>query len=266
MSSYRISIRNMLYALLAAILLLLTVAPAADPGFHTAFAESEDTESASGQTGFVKKKGIWYYYQNGKRQTGWITVGDRTYFGIMKGKQKYQLVKGWKKIRKKWYYFQEKGKKGKICSMVKGRTVKVNGIACIFNSDGSFKKCKYAGKKSGFIQKIGEMARENQARNNILASLVTAQACLETGHGRHIYHNNLFGIRAGSGYRHYSSWEKSLDHYTLFMKQYLPYVFGVRNSHRACSIVGSSGYAQAGNYGSMLVTMVQSYNLTRFNK
>ena len=44
-------------------------------------------------------------------------------------------------------------------------------------------------------------ARMNQAKNNILASLVVAQACVETGFGANIYRNNLFGIRAGSGYR-----------------------------------------------------------------
>ena len=57
-----------------------------------------------------------------------------------------------------------------------------------------------------------------------------------------------------------------MEDYTDFMKQYIPSLFGVRNAYRACSIVGSSGYAQAWNYGSMLSTIVDSHNLKRFNK
>ena len=268
MSGCRITIRRIVLSILAALMLLPAIVSVSGTGTYTVHAAETTVEAKAktGKTGFVKKKGNWYYYLNGKKQKGWITVGNRTYFARKKGKQKYQLVKGWKKIKKKWYYFRENGKKGKVCSMVKGRTFKVNGISCVFNADGSFKKYKYAGKKNGFVQKIGEMARENQARNNILASILTAQACLETGYGRHIYHNNLFGIRAGKGYRHYSSWEKSVEDYTEFMRQYIPWLFGVRNAHRACSIVGSSGYAQAWNYGSMLSSIVSSHNLTRFNK
>ena len=265
MSGCRISIRRIVISILAALMLVPAIASVPGTEAYTAQA-AEKTDAAKGKTGFVKKKGNWYYYLNGKKQKGWITVGKRSYFARRKGKDKYQLVIGWKRIKKKWYYFREKGKKGKVCSMVKGRTYKVNGISCIFNEDGSFEKCKYAGKKNGFVQKIGEMARENQARNNILASIVTAQACLETGYGRHVYHNNLFGIRAGRGYRHYSSWAKSMEDYTDFMSYYIPGLFGVRNAYRACSIVGSSGYAQAWNYGSMLSSIVSSHNLTRFNK
>ena len=267
MSCYRFSFRSLLLSVFAAYMLLGAV-PAADSAIHaaqageTSQAEKESTE----KTGFVKKKNEWYYLVEGKRQKGWITVGSRTYFARKKGKDKYKLVKGWLKQGKKWYYFREKGKRGKICSMVAGKTQKVNGIACIFNEDGTLNRYKHAGRKKGFVQKIGEMARDNQAKNNILASLVTAQACLETGYGRAIHGNNLFGIRSGYRYRRYSSWEKSLEDYTEFMKSYVPEVFGVRNASRACRIVGSSGYAQASDYGSALLSIVQSQDLTRFNK
>ena len=266
MSSCRISIRRTVLVLIAVIMLLLTVANVPCRGFYAAETEASDDAEMAEMTGFVRKKDNWYYYLNGIRQKGWITAGNNTYYANETGKQKYQLVKGWLKYKKKWYYFREKGRKGKVCSMVKGRTLKVNGITCIFNTDGSFQKCKHAGRKKGFVQKIGEMARENQARYNILASLTAAQACLETGYGRHVHHNNLFGIRAGTGYRRYKSWKKSMEDYSEFMKRFVPEVFGVRNSIRACSIVGSSGYAQARNYGSMLISVIQLNNLTRFNK
>ena len=268
MTGYRLSYRRLLLSVITACVILTAATPALKTGCGLVWAEETDPEDdqLSGRTGFMKKKGEWYYLIDGKKQKGWITVGGRTYFARKKGKDKYKLVKGWLKKNKKWYYFREKGKRGKICSMVSGRTMKVNGIACIFNKDGSLKRYKYAGKKKGFIQKIGEMARDNQAKNNILASLVTAQACLETGYGRSIHHNNLFGIRSGYSYRRYSSWEKSLKDYTKFMQSYVPEVFGVRNSSRACWIVGRSGYAQARNYGSALLNIIQSQNLTRFNK
>ena len=117
MGSCRISIRKIILPLLAAVMLLLAFAPVSGSALHTAKA-AETTVAEVGKTGFVKKKGNWYYYLNGKKQKGWITVGDKTYFARKKGKQKYQLVQGWKRIKKKWYYFLEKGKKGRICSMV----------------------------------------------------------------------------------------------------------------------------------------------------
>ena len=265
MAGCRFSLRRLILGVIAVYVVLLAAEPVIHADFRTVHAE-ESSDTNTSKTGFVKRKGDWYYLVNGKKQKGWITVGKRTYYARKKGKDKYKLVTGWLKLGKKWYYFQEKGKKWKICSKNTSRKVKINGITCLFNSDGSFKKYKYAGKKKGFVQKIGEMARDNQAKNNILASLVTAQACLETGYGRSIHHNNLFGIRSGFGYRRYKSWENSLKDYTQFMKSYVPEVFGVRNSSSACWIVGRSGYAQARNYGSALLNIVQSQNLYRFNK
>ena len=260
--------KRLLLSLIAAMLFLCVAPELSDSRSGSVWgAEAADAAlSTSGKTGFVRKKKDWYYLVNGKKQTGWIKVGERTYYARKSGKQKRILVKGWLKKGKNWYYFREKGKRGKVCSMVSDCTYKVNGISCIFNKDGSFSKCKYEGSRKGFIQTIGEMARENQAKYNILASLVTAQACLETGYGQYIKHNNLFGMMSRSGLRHYSSWDKSLKAYTTFMQSYLPQVFGVRNSSRACSIVGKSGYAAAGNYGSYLLSIIQSQNLTRFNR
>ena len=218
------------------------------------------------KTGFVKKNGNWYFLKDGKRQTGWITFKGRRYFAYKKGSRKGRLVRGWFKRGKKEYYFRETGKKRVVCSMAIDCTVKINGIKCIFDEDGNFVKCKYAGKKNGFVNTVGEMARLNQVRNNILASLVVAQACVETGFGANVYRNNLFGIYHGNSYGSYSSWEESLEDYVDFMHTYIPSIFGVRDWSTACYIVGHSGYAAASNYYSALVSVVQSNNLTRFNK
>ena len=268
MTGYRISIRRMCLTVLVFCMITLAAVPVLNTADHTAWAEPGNTTAVKTPAAgvFKKKKGNWYYLVGGQKQKGWITVGNRTYFARKKGREKGILVKGWLKRRGKWYYFREKGRKGRVCSMCAGGTYKVNGIQCIFNADGAFVKCKNAGKKKNFIQKIGEMARENQAKNNILASLVVAQACLETGYGRSVYHNNLFGIRAGSGYRKYDSYEEAIEDYTNFMHRYIPRIFGVRDWRTACYIVGRSGYAEAGGYGNALASVTVSSNLTRFNK
>ena len=216
--------------------------------------------------GFIKKNGNYYYLKDGKKQTGWITVGNRKYYGIRNGSPKGRLARGWHKVGKKTYFFRQDTKLGLACSLAIDGVAKVNGITCIFNEDGELEECKYAGNTNGFVNKVGEMARMNQAKNNILASLVVAQACVETGYGSNIYHNNLFGIRAGSGYRKYDSWQDSIDDYVNFMHTYIPSIFGVRDSSSACWIIGRSGYAEAGGYGSALLSVVYQQNLTRFNK
>ena len=271
--------RHLLVCLAAALVLSMAAAPVLLTQSSVVWAKSTTKTKSSAKkanskkktkkkNGFVKKNGYWYYYLNGKKQKGWITVGKKKYYGLKKGSnsQKGRLVKGWYKIRKKTYYFREEGKKGIICSLAINGTAKVNGIKCIFDDEGNLVKCKYAKKGTDFVSKVGELARMNQAKNNILASLVVAQACLETGFGRNIYHNNLFGIRQGSGYRWYDSWEESIEDYVNFMHTYIPRIFGVRDWSTACWIIGNAGYAEAGGYGSALVSIVRNYNLTRFNK
>ena len=268
--------KRMLLFLFAALILTIAAGPVIMAGSHTVRAEAlDETEgeqptveepAKKGKTRFVQKNGRWFYYKNGRKQTGWIRVGKRVYFGKKYGKDKGMLLEGWVKKNGKWYYFRETGKKKVRCSMCKNGTYKINGISCVFRADGSFKKFKHAGSTNSFVGKVGEMAREMQAKHNILASLIVAQACLETGYGAHIYRNNLFGIRQGSGYRSYKNWRSSVKDYVSFMQQYIPRIFGVRNWYSACSIVGGSGYAQAGNYGSMLISITSSQNLTRFNR
>lgn len=263
--------RRLLICLIAALAVTVAVAPVLHTESATVWAKSKKKKkkkkkTTSKKTGFVKKNGAWYYYIEGKKQKGWITVGTRRYYGQKSGSKKGRLYTGWQTIGKKKYFFRDSGKKGVKCALAAGATVKVNGIKCVFDATGKLVKCKHAGNTKGFVNKVGEMARLNQAYNNILASLVVAQACLETGYGANVYKNNLFGIRAGSGYRAYDSYQESMDDYVEFMKTYIPKIFGVRNSDTACSIIGRSGYAEAGGYGSALISIVKSKNLTRFNK
>ena len=262
-----------LLCLLAALLIAVAAGPVTGTQSSRVWAKSSSSKKKSTKkkkkkvkNGFVKRSGRWYYLVDGKKQTGWITVGKRVYYGKKHGSYKGSLLEGWQEIGKKEYYFRESGKKKVVCSAVRGRTEKINGISCVFRKDGSFKKYKYASGRGGFINTVGELARHNQCRNNLLASLTVAQACLETGYGRQMYRNNLFGIRAGSGYRSYRSYEESVKDYTAFMRRYIPRIFGVRNASTACAIVGRSGYAEAGGYGSILISIVHSNGLTRFDR
>ncbi len=263
-------LRRLLVCLIAALVVSIAAAPVIQPEYGTVWAKSKKKnkkkkKKKKKKNGFVKKNGNWYYYENGSKQTGWFTVGGRKFYG-QTGSKKGQLAKGWTTIGKKDYFFRTEGKKGVICSQAVSGSASVNGIKCIFDADGQIVKYKYAKARDGFINTVGEMARECQAKNDILAALIVAQACLETGYGANVYHNNLFGIRAGSGYRSYDSWEESMEDYVAFMKTYIPWIFGVRNASRACSIIGNAGYAEAGGYGSLLYSIVCQNNLTRFSK
>ncbi len=265
-------IRRSILCLVAAMVILTAAVPALRGESSIAWAAKKTSKKSKAsekkKNGFVKKYGNWYYYIDGKKQTGWFTVGKREFYAYRKGNKyrKGKLLTGWHNLKGVDYYFRVEGKKGVICSLAADGVAKVNGIKCIFDSNCQIVGCKYAGSTKGFVNKVGEMARMNQAKNNILASLVVAQACLETGFGANIYGNNLFGIREGSGYRTYDSWEESIEDYVEFMRTYIPGIFGVRDSDTACYIIGRSGYAEAGGYGDLLMSIINENNLYRFNR
>lgn len=210
--------------------------------------------------GFVKKNGRWYYYnEQGKLQTGWIRVGSATYYGKKSGSHAGALVTGWVRSGGREYYFRRSGGKGKTGMMYTG-TQKVNGISCHFTDEGVFTGCTHAGSRRGFINRVGEMARENQRKHNILATVVVAQACLETGYGRVVPGNNLFGLYG----KRFSSWQGSFEGYNAYIRRYFPRLVGVRSYVRYASTIGSGGYAAAGNYGQSLLWIIRRYNLTKF--
>jgi flagellum-specific peptidoglycan hydrolase FlgJ len=230
--------------------------------------KSSNTKKAvpAKKNGFLRENGHWYYYFDGEKMTGWFFVDDKKYYGVKSGYAKGRLVTGWQVIDRKRYFFRESGNKGEVCSLAVNGVATVNGISCKFNEDGEITGCTYAGSRVGFVNIVGELARMNQVKNNILASLVVAQACVETGYGTSIYHNNLFGIREGEGYRSYNSWQDSIDDYVKFMHTYIPQIFGVRDAYTACAIIGRAGYAEAPNYATALISVVNQSNLTRFNR
>ena len=88
---------------------------------------------AAVKDGWVKKDEIWYYYQDGKKvKDDWIRYNRKYYYlkpgnGMMaenefilseEDGQRYYvdrdgvMATGWKKIKKKWYFFRKKSPRG----------------------------------------------------------------------------------------------------------------------------------------------------------
>ena len=220
-------------------------------------------KTAAVRQGFVKSGARWYYYSEEHRMTtGWIHVGGRKYYGRTSGSRKGSLLTGWQTIGGKEYYFSETGGAGAVGRAYAGCTKKVNGISCVFNQEGVFTGCRYAGGTDSFVSRIGEMARHNQRKNNILATVTVAQAILETGYGSVKPHNNLFGIYGGR----YSSEAESMEGYNAYIRKYFPSLIGCRNYYTYASRIGNGGYAQAGGYTSALLQIISQNGLTKYAK
>lgn len=145
-----------------------------------------------------------------------------------------------------------------------------------------------------FINKIGPLARKEEERTGILASLTIAQAILESGWGKSgltVKGNALFGIKAGSNwsgkvynaktqecydgvsfteitaaFRAYDSWEESIkDHSRLLtdLKRYEK-VVGEKDYKKACREIQAAGYATDPNYANKLIRIIEKNNLNRF--
>lgn len=149
-----------------------------------------------------------------------------------------------------------------------------------------------------FIQEIAPHAQKIQEKYNILASLVIAQACLESNFGQSGLAQkgkNLFGIKGAyngksitmqtteyrdgkayktdAAFRKYPSWLESLEDLAHL------YVNGVswdRNKYKsiigetdyvtACKKVQECGYATDPNYAAKLIQIIEKYDLTRYDK
>jgi glucan-binding YG repeat protein len=63
------------------------------------------------KNGWLKENGSWYYYKNGKKETGWLEYKkDVWYFLATDGK----MLTGWLQWKNEWYYLNDAPDKGEM--------------------------------------------------------------------------------------------------------------------------------------------------------
>lgn len=145
-----------------------------------------------------------------------------------------------------------------------------------------------------FIEQLGSAAQKTYSQYGILPSMTVAQAILESGWGRSslsaLYYN-FFGMKADSTYtgesvvlrtgeevngvmitvngtfRVYHSFEEGIEGYYQFITGYERYsnLIGETDYKEACYKIKADGWATASNYAEYLISLIESYNLTRFD-
>jgi LysM repeat protein len=149
-----------------------------------------------------------------------------------------------------------------------------------------------------FIKQIAPHAQKIQEKYKILASLVIAQACLESNFGKSGLAQkgkNLFGVKGSykgqsvtmrtheyekgkkiwidAAFRKYPSWYESLED---LAKLYINGVSWDRNKYKsiigetnyvtACKKVQECGYATDPNYAAKLIQIIEKYELHKYDK
>ena len=147
-----------------------------------------------------------------------------------------------------------------------------------------------------FINKIGPLAVKDMKESGILASITIAQAILESGWGRSrlaTEANNYFGIKASpgwsggvtnmttseyeagrgyytivDGFRKYSDLGGSLKDHSTFLLVNSRYngIQYVTDPLKAITLIHNAGYATDPSYVTKIMSLVNGYNLTRFDK
>ncbi|MFK9093647.1 SpoIID/LytB domain-containing protein [Bacillus salipaludis] len=56
-------------------------------------------------TGWVKANGVWYFYNNGLKATGWLKDANQWYYLNQNG----VMLTGWQKVGGKWYFLKSSG-------------------------------------------------------------------------------------------------------------------------------------------------------------
>ena len=150
---------------------------------------------------------------------------------------------------------------------------------------------------SDFIETVGAAARRSQTATGVPASVTVAQAILESDWGRSRLTrqgNNLFGIKALGGatgpagvvslatwehvsgsdvvvqapFRAYYTLEQSIDEHGKFFtgnRRYAAALGVARDARAFARAIQAAGYATDPNYADKLITLMDRYNLYRFD-
>lgn len=144
--------------------------------------------------------------------------------------------------------------------------------------------------KQEFIDLIVPAAVEAYEKYNILPSLTLAQAALESSWGKSAPGNMLFGIKwsekcgydwqllwtkeyingnwvkVQAKFRKYESFAESIaDHAKLLLNSRYAKVRTAENYHEACNAIYQAGYATDPNYPDKLISLIETYNLNRWD-
>ncbi|MGY8620300.1 phage tail protein [Bacillus safensis] len=144
-----------------------------------------------------------------------------------------------------------------------------------------------------FIKKLAQGAQKVQKKYNVLASLVIAQGCLESGFGSSGLSkqaNNLFGIKGTYNGKYVLMWTSEQDkkgNVTMIQAKFRKYpsyaesladlgslytrlsrykaVVGEKDYKKATAAVSKAGYATDIHYPSKLNSIIEKYNLTKYD-
>lgn len=148
-----------------------------------------------------------------------------------------------------------------------------------------------SGSNLDFVNEIKDGAIDAYNKYGVLPSLTLAQAILETGWGKSRIGNNIFGIKAGSGwtgktincktgeqnpdgsyysinadFRDYDSVADSIvDHGVLLTNDRYKPVIAASNYVEACTAVRECGYATSLDYSKNLISLVEKYGLDQWD-
>jgi flagellum-specific peptidoglycan hydrolase FlgJ len=156
---------------------------------------------------------------------------------------------------------------------------------------------EFKGDNAEFIKLIKDGAIEGKRTYGVFASVCMAQAILESGWGKSglaTKGKNLFGIKANKGwtgpvvemtttedgpsgkyrtkakFRAYNSFAESMKDHGRFLKENSRYtnhgVFSARTPREQISAIKAAGYATDSKYVSLVMGVIDSNNLTQFDK
>lgn len=144
--------------------------------------------------------------------------------------------------------------------------------------------------KQEFIERIAEYVKPTYEKYKVPPSLAVAQACLESGFGKHAPGNNLFGykatastknfqllwtkewngqkyVRVQAKFRKYDSLEDSVEDYLLLLqKPRYTKVKLAQTYFQAAKQVKAAGYATSPVYADSLIRLIKEYKLEVYDE
>lgn len=192
------------------------------------------------------------------------------------------------------YIRQQKAKKVKRIMPVVGTALAVTPAVMGLNTvKASAAETGQAQNQSAFIEQLGASAMQVSSSNDLYASIMVAQALVETGFGSSTLsaapYYNLFGVKEYNGgpsiymntqefldgqwvsmsepFAVYNSYEESfLDHANIMRNSYYAGAWKSHtSSYQDAAVYLTGRYATDPGYAGKLISLIQMYNLTRFD-